>query len=88
MPSDGFDPNHEPMDGEQYLQSVVYERTKCPAVVVKPFTRNPPDTNANEQKTSQSVWDQLNEVSFTHSNFLFVSFVELPFQVSIVLVHF
>lgn len=51
MPTDDFDPNQVPTDGEQYLQSVIYERNKCPAVVVKPMIRN-------EQKTIQSVWDQ------------------------------
>lgn len=53
MPAEDFDPNQVPADGEQYLQSVIYERNKCPAVVVKPLTQK-----LNEQKTVQSVWDQ------------------------------
>lgn len=51
MPTDDFDPNQVPTDGEQYLQCVIYERIKCPAVVVKPLMRT-------EQKSSPSVWDQ------------------------------
>lgn len=37
MPGDDFDPNFTPEDGLQYLQQVVYERQRCPAVVVKPL---------------------------------------------------
>lgn len=63
MPTDDFDPNCEPTDGEQYLQSVVYERNKCPAVVVKPFKRHiDADIKADEQTSSRSVWDNYAEV--------------------------
>lgn len=66
-----FDPNHEPIDGEQYLQSVIYERSNCPAVVVKPIKKNKNkrknaaaqvSQSDNESKTVRSVWDQYAEV--------------------------
>lgn len=59
MPTDDFDPDCVPTDGEQYLQKVVFERNKCPAVVVKPFRSNvDEDTLANNRPTNKSVWDQ------------------------------
>ncbi|XP_049541449.1 protein Gemin2 [Anopheles darlingi] len=33
-PDESFDPNQEPETGEQYLQKVMYERNRCPMVVV------------------------------------------------------
>lgn len=51
MPTDDFDPSQAPADGEQYLQSVIYERNKCPAVVVKPFMRT-------EEQTTKLIWDK------------------------------
>lgn len=68
---DDFDPNQEPIDGEQYLRSVIYERSNCPAVVVKPIKRNKNkrksvaakvSQSGNESKTVRSVWDQYAEV--------------------------
>lgn len=65
FPTDDFDPDHVPTDGEQYLQSVIYERTKCPAVVVRPLKRDVVcETETKESKSSLSVWDQFAEVSF------------------------
>lgn len=65
MPTNDFDPDRVPIDGEQYLQSVVYERNKCPAVVVKPFERDVNEsTQQNEQQTSQCIWNKYAEVSF------------------------
>lgn len=37
LPAEDFDPNFTPENGIQYLQQVVYERERCPAVVVKPL---------------------------------------------------
>lgn len=54
LPTDDFDPNFVPTDGEQYLQSVVYERNQCPAVVVKPFKRHI-DEGTNEHSTNIHV---------------------------------
>lgn len=65
LPTGDFDPNQVPTDGEEYLQSVIYERNKCPAVVVRPLKRNvESNTKPNESKTSRSVWDQYAEVGF------------------------
>lgn len=50
MPSDDFDPNFTPQTGEQYLQQVVYERRKCPSVVVKPFKRKRLNQSATWKK--------------------------------------
>lgn len=71
MPDDDFDPNHEPIDGEQYLQSVIYERNKCPAVVVKPLETIAMGTPIKERNTVRFVWDQYTEVRpsiFPHRN--------------------
>lgn len=32
---DNFDPSKQPQNGEEYLRHMLYERKKCPAVVVK-----------------------------------------------------
>ncbi|XP_031622587.1 protein Gemin2 [Contarinia nasturtii] len=64
MPTDEYDPNQVPVDGEQYLQSVIYERKKCPAVVVRPVRKIvEPDCNTTmDSKAGRSVWDQYAEV--------------------------
>lgn len=40
VPNTDFDPNEEPSDGEQYLQRVFLERSKCPQVVVSAVKAN------------------------------------------------
>ena len=51
QPDENFDPSVEPQDGEEYLMKVIYERNKCPAVVVKPpisskiYTINLPESS-------------------------------------------
>lgn len=64
-PPDNFDPTHVPTDGEQYLHSVIYERNKCPAVVVRPLKRDVGKETAttNDSKSCRSVWDELVEVN-------------------------
>ncbi|XP_055317048.1 protein Gemin2 [Sitodiplosis mosellana] len=68
LPMDDFDPNQEPIDGEQYLRSVIYERNHCPAVVVKPVKKKKKKKNvgtsqpANEPNSVRSIWDQYAEV--------------------------
>lgn len=58
MPARDFDPNQIPSDGEQYLQSVIFERNKCPAVVVKPFKINHTKTKTDEQQSKQLLWEK------------------------------
>lgn len=75
MPTGDFDPDRVPIDGEQYLQRVFYERNKCPAVVVKPFKQNVnKDTDANEGLATRSIWDQYAEVTFKNLNYQCFSF--------------
>lgn len=67
LPTEDFDPNQVPTDGEQYLQSVIYERSNCPAVVMKPLKKKKKknvakDQKSNESKMGQSIWDQYAEV--------------------------
>lgn len=35
--TDEFDPSDTPKDGIQYLRKVMFEREKCPAIVVRPL---------------------------------------------------
>lgn len=60
LPTEDFDPNHEPTDGEQYLQSVIYERKKCPAIVVRPLKKGAQEekTKTDESQVSPSIWVQ------------------------------
>lgn len=55
-----FDPTQVPTDGEQYLQSVIYERNNCPAVVVKSVKRKNVSRGqkSSEPKFGRSIWDQ------------------------------
>lgn len=53
MPSSDFDPNRIPEDGEQYLQSVIYERAKCPAVVVKEIVVK------QTKSSTQPTWNKI-----------------------------
>lgn len=62
LPSYDFEPDTNPEDGEQYLQNVFYERSKCPAVVVKPFPVDRKPT-VNEQS---SIWNRIDEVNCLH----------------------
>lgn len=62
MPTHEFNPNQKPMDGEEYLQSVAYERSKCPAIVVKPLNVNASQMES-QSRVSSTVWDQYTEVS-------------------------
>lgn len=66
MPAEDFDPNRIPQDGEQYLQSVVYERNKCPAVVKKTLKKKftAKHTQATDTKNNRLIWEQYNKVSF------------------------
>lgn len=59
-PADDFDPNFIPEDGIQYLQQVVYERNKCPVVVVKPL--NP---SATASQTDPNAWHKFKTVSLS-----------------------
>lgn len=81
MPTDDFDPNRVPEDGEQYLQSVVYERNKCPAVVKKTLKKKTTAkaTQATETKTSRFIWEQYNKVSLLNEK----NFPELNVQLFI-----
>lgn len=36
QPGDNFDPSAPPQNGEEFLMHMLYERKRCPAVVVKP----------------------------------------------------
>lgn len=65
LPPDDFDPTQVPTDGEQYLHSVIYERNKCPAVVVRPLKRDveKETTTTKDSKSCRSVWDELVEVN-------------------------
>lgn len=56
MPPADFDPNFIPENGIQYLQQVVYERSKCPAVVVKPRKKQHSPENSTE------LWQEINNV--------------------------
>lgn len=65
---DDFDPNQVPADGEQYLQSVIYERSNCPAVVVKPLKKKKKKNsgknhNSEESTPNRSFWEKYAEVS-------------------------
>lgn len=65
MPTHKFDPLQIPQDGEQYLQSVAYERNNCPIVVRKPLNKIAKKKNETEDESdSQSIWDQYNKVNF------------------------
>lgn len=64
MPNLDFDPNSVPTDGEQYLQKVFYERSKCPAVVVKPITSVKATSQATKPAT---IWTQYSSVR-SHRN--------------------
>lgn len=61
-PAEDFDPNFIPEDGIQYLQQVVYERNKCPVVVVKPLN---PSATASQNQTEPIAWHKLKPVSFS-----------------------
>lgn len=50
-PNEEFNPEHVPVDGEQYLQQMFHERSKCPAIVVA-STRN----DMNIIKQSNEMW--------------------------------
>lgn len=63
LPPDNFDPTHVPTDGEQYLHSVIYERNKCPAVVVRPLKRDVGKETSTTKESCRSVWDELVEVN-------------------------
>lgn len=70
-PTKDYDPKQVPIDGEQYLQSVIYERKNCPAVVVRPIqkinTTESKEAPSIETKMGSSVWEQFasqNEVNF------------------------
>lgn len=61
MPTDDFDPNFVPEDGLQYLQQVVFERKRCPTVVVKPLK----NTECCPQTISwQKYFDVINSYHF------------------------
>lgn len=62
MPTNDYNPNEQPTDGEEYLQKMAYERAKCPAVVVKPFKIKSTTRNDSQSNASLTVWDQYNEV--------------------------
>lgn len=61
LPPDDFNPDFIPENGIQYLQQVVYERNKCPAVVVKPI-QNTQSTVDN----STSLWQEIKNVSSSY----------------------
>lgn len=65
MPTEDFDPKQIPQDGEQYLQSVIYERNNCPAVVKKAFKKKKTEkaTQASGSKKSPLIWERYDKVS-------------------------
>lgn len=46
---EGYDPNAAPQDGNQYLRTVMSERAKCPAIVVRPLK------NGHRNKSAHST---------------------------------
>lgn len=69
-PSDDFDPNFIPEDGIQYLQQVVYERNKCPVVVVKPLNTS---ATAPANQTDPIAWHKFKPVSLASVHFQFIN---------------
>lgn len=63
QPDSDFDPDFIPQNGEEYLTKVIYERNKCPAVLVKPLrdkhtkpnTVTVPEINEAMQKSVSDV---------------------------------
>lgn len=56
--TDEFDPSDIPKDGIEYLRTVMFERERCPAIVVRPLEK------AKEMKSTASTATKWNVTCF------------------------
>lgn len=75
-PGENFDPSAPPQNGEEFLMHMVYERKRCPAVVMKP-----PKKGKVVQTTATTLSSQLEDFQVYLNICIYSSFVQLIFLV-------